>query len=182
MSNFLVRISTVVLLLVTLFTLSFFFFLVLGESFKKEKKMLLVRSFHFLFSPLGWKGGAALFAFLSDFDLHLSLSCYISSSESSNWVERSSELQALEESFSEEVAQPNPVGPAEVQGPALQPQEALPQAAAPAEVPNPGPDPEGIAALYKKLRNLVSEQFRHFCERGRKRWQLSDPTRNHKTF
>ena len=113
MSNFLVRISTVVLLLVTLFTLSFFFFLVLGESFKKEKKMLLVRSFHFLFSPLGWKGGAALFAFLSDFDLHLSLSCYISSSESSNWVERSSELQALEESFSEEVAQPNPVGPAE---------------------------------------------------------------------
>lgn len=39
-------------------------------------KMLLVRSFHFLFSPLGWKGGAALFAFLSDFDPHLSLSCY----------------------------------------------------------------------------------------------------------
>lgn len=87
MSNFLVRISTVVLLLVTLFTLSYFLFLVLGESFF-SKKMLLVRSFHFLFSPLGWKGGAALFAFLSDFDLHLSLSCYISSSESSNWVER----------------------------------------------------------------------------------------------
>lgn len=66
MSNVSVRISTVVLLLVTLLTVCYSGFLVLGLDWNillvKIKSMLLGRSFHFLFSRLGWCCGDFLLA------------------------------------------------------------------------------------------------------------------------
>lgn len=70
MSNCLVKLSTVCLLLVTLLTVSYSGFLLLGMDWGifllKIKAMVLSRSFHFLFRQLGWCAGGLIFSKICD--------------------------------------------------------------------------------------------------------------------
>ena len=175
--NFFFRISRVVLLLVTLLTVCYSGFVVLDLDWHmlvgKIKSMLLGKSFHFLFSRLGFGGLCCIEVSCALLDPEnvrnfLAYSGGSGLSNSTSWTGKSSfEERVLIEPFPEidtdsgSVNQPEarPVLPANPVASPGAAQEALPQAPAPAEVAHPAPDQEERATLREEVKTLIVHQL-----------------------